>query len=257
MHKIFSLLLTLLFLVLSVNASDMRFIQVDGMMYDKNSSKNFKNLIEKINKEKKVEFVIFSGNNLARPNKSDLLDFIHIANDLNCPYYFTLGNKDVNKQKKLSKQEYFKILKKKVKSHKKIKTPNYVFIKNKTVFIVVDGAKDVIPMSFGYYKADTLDWLEKQLTKYKNKNVVILQHFPIVPPSKKETSYTYKPDEYLKLLSKYNNVKAVISGHFNTNNEIEHGNIIHISTANAPQYRIIDILDYETTKPVFWSVIKE
>jgi hypothetical protein len=38
--------------------------------------------------------------------------------------------------------------------------------KNKLVFIVVDGSKDVLPSSIGYYKNDTLDWLEEQLIKY-------------------------------------------------------------------------------------------
>ena len=34
-------------------------------------------------------------------------------------------------------------------------------------------------------------------------------------------------------------------------------NILHISTKNAPTYRIIDILDFDTAEPTFWSVIKE
>ena len=62
--------------------------------------------------------------------------------------------------------------------------------------------------------------------------------------------------DYLKLLSEHNNVKAIISGHFNVNKEQKVDNILHISTKNAPTYRIIDILDYETEKPVFWSTLK-
>ena len=70
-----------------------------------------------------------------------------------------------------------------------------------------------------------------------DKKVVILQHYPIVPPSKKETHYTYKADEYLRLLSEYNNVKAVVAGHFNENNEQVVNGVLHISTKEAPKYR--------------------
>ena len=92
---------------------------------------------------------------------------------------------------------------------------------------------------------------------YKDKNVIILQHYPIIPPATKETHYTYKADEYLKLLSEHKNVKAVVSGHFDVNKEQEVNGILHISTKNAPIYRVIDILDYETKNPTFWSTIKE
>ena len=85
-----------------------------------------------------------------------------------------------------------------------------------------------------------------------DKKVVILQHYPLIPPAKKEARYTYKADEYLKLLSEHENVKAVISGHFDTNKEQVYGNILHISTKNAPTYRVIDILDYDTPEPTFW-----
>ena len=67
-----------------------------------------------------------------------------------------------------------------------------------------------------------------------------------MPPAKKETYYTHKADEYLQLLTEHKNVKAVISGHFNANNEQTVNDILHISTKNAPTYRIIDILDYDT-----------
>ena len=61
----------------------------------------------------------------------------------------------------------------------------------------------------------------------------------------------------MKLLSEHSNVKAVIAGHFNTNKEDIVEGILHISTKNAPNYRVIDILDYETENPTFWSTIKE
>ena len=257
MKKFLSLLVIFLFSVLSAFSADMRFIQVDGALYNPISSENFNKIIDKINNEKDIEFIVFTGNNIYKPNKDVLKSFLKDARRIKKPYYMVLGQKDVNKQKELSKQNYIKIVKKKNRAHKNITSPNYAFTKKNLVFIVADGSKEFIPTPIGYYREDVLLWLDDQLDKYHNKNVIILQHYPIVPPAKKETHYTYKADEYLQLLSEHKNVKAVIAGHFNVNKEEIVNEILHISTKNAPAYRIIDILDYETENPTFWSTLKE
>ena len=165
----------------------------------------------------------------------------------------------VKKNRKINKyiKWYTNILSKNVRTHKKIDSPNYVFTQKNIVFIVADGSKEFIPTPIGYYREDTLLWLDEQLSKYKDKTVIILQHYPIVPPAKKETYYTHKADEYLQLLTEHKNVKAIVSGHFNVNNEQTVNNVLHISTKNAPTYRIIDILDYDTDTITIWSTIKE
>ncbi len=259
MKKFLCFIIFFLFTTITTFSADMRLVQVDGILFnvnDKNSISRLENIVKEINNQKNVDFVVFSGNNIAKPNQKNLESFVKIAKQLDYPFYFILGNKDINKQKDFGKKEYFEFLQKKVKTHKKIISPNYVIAKKDVVFIVVDGSKEVIPTSQGYFKQDTLDWLELQLNQYNDKNVVLLQHFPIVPPAKKETYYTYKADEYLEMINNHQNIKAVISGHFNVNKEQKVGNILHISTAKAPQYKIIDIIDYETESPTFWSVVK-
>ena len=259
MKKFLVFVLFFLFSIISAHSNDMRFVQVDGAFFnanDKTSVSRLEKVVEDINKQKNVEFVIFSGNNIAKANQKNLENFIKIAKNLNTPYYFALGYKDVNKQKEFGKKEYFNYLRKKAKSHRRIFSPNYVFTKKDVVFIVVDGSKEVVPSTQGYYKPNSLDWLEKQLNKHFDKNVVILQHFPIIPPEKRELYQTYKADEYLELVNNHKNVKAIFSGHFNMNKEITYENILHVSTANLPQYRIVDILDYDTEKPIFWSTLK-
>lgn len=257
MNKFFGVLILFLLSTTLVFSADMRFVQVDGLYFNTSKTASFQSLIEKINSERNVDFVVFSGNNISNPNRENLKNFLFEAKKLKKPYYVILGQKDVSKQKDLSKEQYMKIVSKKNRSHKKIKTPNYVFKKNNVIFVVADGSKDVIPTANGYYKEDVILWLDEQLDFYKDKNVVILQHYPIVPPIKKETHYTYKADEYLRLLTEHNNVKAVVAGHFGANNEQVVNGILHISTKNAPTYRIIDILDYDTSSPTFWSTIKE
>jgi len=259
MKKFFSLLFVLLFFISSVFAKDMKFAQVDGVKFnpdDEVSVKKLDDIVKDINKQKDIKFVVFSGNNISKADAKYLKAFIKKANKLKASYYVVLGNKDVNKQKELGKIAYTKILKKYAKNHKKIKQPNYVFEKNGNIFIVADGSKEVITLPNGYYRPEVINWLDGQLTKYGKKNVVIIQHYPIVPPAQKESYYTFKADEYLAMLAKHKNVKAVVAGHFGVNKEEEVNGIVHISTEEAPHYRIIDIIDYETDNPTYWSTLK-
>lgn len=254
MKKFFGIILALTLGLMSAWADDLRFVQVDDTFYNPNSDV-LDRVIKSINNQKDISFVVFSGNNISKPDKTYLESFLKSAKKLNSPYYIIIGNKDVNKQKDLSKVQYMKLVSKHNRAHKRIHKPNYVFEKQGVVFIVVDGSKDVIPSSMGYFKADTLTWLEEQLNKYKGRNVILLQHFPIIPPSDKETHYTFKPEEYMAVLSKHSNVLAVISGHFGVNKEQTVMGKTHISTASAPQYKIIDILNCDTKNPTIWTTV--
>jgi len=259
--KNFSVLIfTLLISITAAFADDLKFAQVDGTFlnaYDESSVKTLQMIVQDINKQKDISFVVFSGNNIFKPEKANLTAFLKQAGKLHCPYYVVLGQKDVNKRKHFGKKEYTKLLSKKNPAQRKIKAPNYVFEKKGVVFIAADGSKEVIPMPNGYYRPEVLEWIDETLDKYSKKNVVILQHYPIVPPADKEDYYTFKAEDYIKLLDSHKNVKAVISGHFNVNKEQEVNGVMHISTANAPKYRIIEMLDCNSQNPTFWSTIKE
>lgn len=256
MKKFLSFVLTSLIFTSAVFAKDLRFVQVSDVRYshtDKNHA--LANMIKDINKQKNVQFVVFTGDNIDKPSPYDLEGFLNEAQKLNCPFYIVLGDKDVSKHKHMSKAEYIKTVKKQVKRYKP-ESPNYTFEKNNIIFIVVDGAKDVVPGTNGYYKDTVLEWLDTELSNYPKNNVVILQHFPIIPPSKKESYYTFKPELYMQVLSKHTNVKAVISGHFGVNSEKTINGIRHITTAGGSEYRIIDILDCDTQTPTFWAQLR-
>jgi len=248
------LVLMSLFLMNSVFAADMRFVQVTDINFCEDNNR-MSDLVQEINKIKDTAFVIFTGDNLNKPLKSDLVAFLKEAKKLDCPFYIVIGDHDVNKHKELSKVEYIKTIKKHVRKYKP-ESPNYTFEKNGLLFIVVDGSKDVIPGTNGFYKEETLKWLEKELDAHKKQNVIIFQHFPLIPPADKESYYTYKPETYLGIIETHKNIKAVISGHFGVNKENEINGTLHISTAPLPEYRIIDIIDYETSKPLIWAQIK-
>lgn len=257
MKKFLALLSVYFLLISNVFAQNLRFVQVTDVRYSKeNNSTVLKNVIKDINRQKKVKFVVFTGDNLQRTNMQDLEDFIKAAKKLHKPFYVVLGDKDVNKYKGIGKKEYQAYLKKKLGSIKTTET-NYIFEKNGVVFFVVDGTRDVIPGTNGYYKDDIVDWVDRNLDLYSKNNVIILQHFPLVPPEQNENYATFKAQKYLEVIEKHPNVKAVISGHFGINKEESVNNIIHISTAQTPCYRIIDLIDVKSPNMTIWAEVKE
>ena len=259
---LFSVLVLFVFTNSKVFAENIRFVQVAdahltvGSEYSMNV---LKSAVDDINKQSGISFVVFTGDNINNPKEENLREFVSIVSKLNVPYYVVLGNHDVYKSNGLSKVRYYEILRERNLLYPQRK-PNYKFTKNGFVFLVVDGAKEVIPGSVGYYREDTLAWLEKELTKNAKKDVVILQHFPVEYPegsdNRLRTHRTYKVEEYQALLSKHHNVLAVISGHFHVNSENMKDGVYHISSPSLlglpNAYKIIDIVTTKEFSPIIY-----
>lgn len=216
--------------------------------------------VESINKEKDIAFVVFTGDNIDSPKPYYLPDFVKIINRLNVPYYIIIGNHDVYKNNGLSKAQYLEIIRENNFFYKYTK-PNYVFKKNGFVFIVVDGAKEVIPGTGGYYKQDTLNWLDKQLTKHKKSPVVILQHFPVVEPKESKTHEVYQKENYLNIIDNHDNIVSVIAGHYHINGEKMRNGVYHISSptllSTPPVYKIITVTTTKGFSPMIYTELKE
>lgn len=239
----------------SVQAKEIKFIQITdshfsaaGKDYSQREVEKAQGVLEKtikdINSISGVDFVAFTGDNIDTANVFDLKSFLAIANELNVPYYVVIGNHEVFRSQNLDKKEYMKTVRKYSKNCRP-KGANYVFKEKGLTFIVVDGAKEVIPGPAGYYKKDTLVWLDKVLTKYQDEKVVILQHFPIVAPYYNRTHTTYNVQDYEAVLKKHNNVMAIFSGHYHGNGEVNKDGIYHVSTPalveNPHNYKIVEI----------------
>ena len=253
MKKFFIFLFLYIFFLSSVSAQDLRFVQITDVRYSTENN-NLTKVIKDVNKKSDIDFVVFTGDNIQSVDKKNLKDFILEAKKLKYPFYILIGDKDVNKYKDLSKKQYAFILKKNLKNYKNTDT-NYIFEKKGVVFFVGDGAKDVIPSTNGYFKENVLEWLDANLALYQNKNVIILQHFPVITPVDKESYVTLKPEKYIEILNNNKNVKAIVSGHFGVNKEIIVDGVSHISTAPAPSYRIIDIIDCNSENPTIWAEV--
>lgn len=259
MKFIYKLSLTFIILIFCLTsktfAKDLKFIQVtdshfspNGINYSQRDVEQSKGVFEKtiddINSIPDVDFVVFTGDNIDQSNDTDLKGFLKIANKLKAPYYIVIGNHEVFRSQHFTKKDYMKVVRKYSKNCRP-KGANYVFEKNGFVFLVVDGTKEVIPGPAGYYKKDTLKWLEKQLTHYEDSNVIIFQHFPIEPPYYNRTHATYNVEDYKKILKEHKNVIAIFSGHYHANGEKMVDGIYHVSTpalvASPHDYKVVEI----------------
>lgn len=249
----------------AVQAKEIRFVQVTDTHFSPEnpySKKVLQSAVEDINNLNDVSFVVFTGDNIDKQNPDYLKDFVKIVNKLKPRYYLVIGNHDVFRNNGLSKKQYLDT----VRNYNffypiNARKPNYVFKKNGYVFIVVDGAKEIIPNNNGYYRKDTLAWLDRKLTKYNKYPVVILQHFPIVPPKDIKSHRTYQAEEYLAMLGKHHNVIAVIAGHYHINGEIMQDGVYHITSPtllnNPHQYKIIDISTVKGFSSMIYTQLKE
>lgn len=230
------------------------------------TSRVLKSAVEDINNQPEISFVVFTGDNIANPKEEDLRQFLKVVKGLKIPYYIVLGNSDVYKSNGLSKARYYEIIREAniFKLHNQ-KSSNYIFKKGNFVFVLVDGAKEVVPGTIGYYRKDTLDWLDEILTKYKKKDVVIFQHFPVEYPKEVESRLkshrTYKVEDYRAVLAKHHNVLAILTGHFHINSEMMNDGIYHISSPSLltiPQsYKIIDIVTTKEFSPIIYTQLRE
>lgn len=273
MKKFISLLLGFLisFVISSceVSAENIKFAQITDVHLSANSEFSInvlKTAIQDINSQPEISFVVFTGDNISNPKEENLKVFAKEIKKLKVPYYVAVGNHDVYKSGGLSKVKYYEILRE-ANPFLLQRSANYKFRRNGFVFLVVDGAKEVIPGSVGYYREDTLKWLEKELSQYdkKQKQVIILQHFPVEYPQGVESSLrthkTYKVESYKEILSKYHNVLAVITGHFHVNSEQMNDGVYHISSPSLLQmpnaYKIIDIVTTKEFSPIIYTRLKE
>ena len=258
MKFLIKFILILVFLFLSFQkafAEEIKFIQISDSHLSINSSAptqrevggskdSLEKAIKDINSIKNVDFIIFTGDNIDTANSDDLKQFLKMANKLKAPYYVVIGNHEVFKSQDLTKKDYMKIVRRYSKNCRP-KGANYVFKKKGIIFLVVDGAKEVIPGPSGYYKKDTLKWLDKKLTKYKNIKVVIFQHFPLIEPYHHRTHKTYNAEAYEKVLEKHNNVIGIFSGHYHANNEFKKDGVYRINSPALVEpphnYKIVEI----------------
>ncbi len=244
-------LITLLFQTQTL-AQNIKFLQVTDVHMTQSNAHLLEDFVNDINnKYNDLDFVIFTGDNIDQANVNDLKTFLSIIKKLKFKQYVVMGNHDVFKSKNLDKKLYMKMVQQELGEYHSTK-PNYIFKDKDVVFMVMDGVKEVIPGPGGYYREEELNWLDKNLTKYKKDKVVIVQHFPLLA-GKAPRNEAYRKEDYLEMLKKHNNVIAIVCGHYHENREEMKDNIYHILTMkwlNNTYYKIIEI---DTQIPMIYT----
>lgn len=223
-------------------AQEVTFAFLTDAKVNPNNAYKLQHTIKELNSNNKIDFVVFAGNNISSPNPDNLNYFTYLLKRVRKKTYVLLGSSDVSTSKGLDKELYLKRVKK-ARFLRHPSTPNYVFKKGGIVFIAMDGAKQYFPQSNGCYTKNELLWLKSQLEKYKDKNVIILQHFPSLETDSKWLQ-TAKLQDYYIVLKDYKNVKMIVSGHYDKNLEQKTGWVNHILTENYSKegaYRIITV----------------
>lgn len=243
MKKLVYILFVFFSLCCSCQAKNVKFLQVTDVHLSKDNAMYLEQFVADVNKNyNDLDFVVFTGDNIDKANPKDLLLFLDIVKNLNVKPYVLLGNHDLYKSHKMTKETYMYLVQEKLGSYHP-KNADYVFKRKDIVFIAMNGVKEVIPSPNGCFRQDELEWLDKQLSKYSNKKVVILQHFPLLETNVANHSL-YKKEAYEEILKKHHNVISVVSGHYHENREEKVGEIYHIVTKNFQNntyYKIIEI----------------
>lgn len=250
------ILLTILALfIINPCFANVKFVQVTDVHTTKDNVNYLKDFVDEVNQYQDLDFVVFTGDNIDKAHIEDLNLFLGEIKNIHFKTYVLLGNHDVFKSNHLNKKLYMQTVRNTLGSYHSNK-PNYVFKVKDIVFVAMDGVKEVIPASNGYYRENELLWLDKTLTKYKKHKVVILQHFPLLDWRSADHSL-YKKDEYLKVLAKHNNVIAVISGHYHQNREENQYGVYNIVTKNFDKNKYYKIIEIDNKSNMIYTQLKE
>lgn len=201
----------------------------------------FKGIINQINCMEDIDMVVFSGDVVNKPDVNDFNLFADIASTLKFPWHYTPGNHDIGAGGGLSRTQIVNILNKKIPdlklSIKNDKNIHYSYSPNKSfLFLFLDGTIKNKITAFGYFPKEELDWLESQLRNNPDKKVIIVQHFPVVEPFDSASHKITNEKEYLKVIDKYNNLVAVLAGHYHCSKIINRNNVLHITTPALVEY---------------------
>lgn len=241
------LVVLLLITVPSSFGSELKFVQIsDTHFSDIREDTGYKLLsksgplledaISQINKMKGIDFVVITGDLIDRPNEDSICKAADILKKLRYPWYYAIGNHDINPNGYLTKQKFVDILKEKNKNYK-FDSAYYTFKpQNGYRVIVLDAALEDKTGPNGIVSDMELEWLDCILKKSKNDVVLIFIHFPVLEPFESHNHRILNADAVKAVLEKYKMPIAVFSGHYHTTKITKRGNILHVSTPSLVGY---------------------
>ncbi|MCR5260534.1 MAG: metallophosphoesterase [Candidatus Gastranaerophilales bacterium] len=194
----------------------------------------FQRAIKKVN-VLNPDIVVFSGDMVNKPDENEFDIFLKNAKDLNMEFYPVVGNHDVGVNGGLTKQKIIEKINKNC-AWLNLTSTSYFIIKGEYLIIFMDGTNDKQITSKGTFSKDTLQFLDRTLTLYPYKKVIIVQHFPLLPPFKSPSHEITNRNEYFDVLDRHNNVIIVLSGHYHASHAAQRNNVLYITTPSMIEY---------------------
>ena len=243
--------------VIGAAGNNLKFVQISDVHFAKgepnssykmleNSGELLSDAVVQVNASEGVDFVMFSGDMIDIPKRSQLMDFISIVKTLNVPWYITFGNHDVDFDGKFTKSDFLKI----VGAHNLnfTETSSYYAFKPKKGFkvIVLDTMITSRVTANGEISAEQLAWLDEEVKKTPDNDVIVIfQHVPVVEPYSNEQHKLLNDTEVLKHLYNYSRPLIVLAGHYHGTKVIQDGNLLFINSPALISYpnafRIVNI----------------
>ena len=243
--------------VIGAAGNNLKFAQISDVHFasgEKNSSyKMLENsgsllsdAIMQVNSTEGVDFVMFSGDMIDIPKRSQLMDLILNVKALNAPWYIAFGNHDVDFDGKFTKEDFLKI----VSAHNLnfAETMPYYSFKPKKGFkvIVLDTMITSRVTANGEIPSEQLEWLDKEVKQTPDSDVIIIfQHVPVMEPYSNEEHKLLNATEELKHLYSYKRPLIVLAGHYHGTKVIQDERILFINSPALISYpnafRIVNI----------------
>lgn len=226
------------------------------------SKQLFKDEIDQINAEPKLDLVVVTGDLVDRPYESLLKDYCKQMNELKAPWYFALGNHDVAIGTGFKKDKYLDFMRKNNKNYK-FENSYYSFVPKKGYkMIILDATIDNAITANGKVPDEQLDWLDSELSEAQKANQMpmIFLHYPLKEPFPSFHHRITNADEFQAVLDKHKMPIAIFSGHYHATKIYKEGNILHVSTPSLVTYpcafRIVTVNNMKN-KVVFTFDFKE
>ncbi len=216
----------------------------------KDSTKLLDDVILQINTSGAYDFVIFTGDLINKPKVSELEKFITHANHLIYPWYAIDGNHDVAIGGDLSKEKFLSIL---AENNSRMKQNNiyYAFTPKKGYRVIcLDSIIDYKVTTNGEIYNKEMEWLKKELDKYKNETIIICTHVPVAEPFSSPSHKMNNEYELKKILKTHSNPVVVLQGHYHAAKIQQDGNMLFISCPSLVSFpnafRVINLNNNKT-----------
>ena len=248
--KLLLIIFILFFGITSAKATQVHFAQISDIHYQPKAPENEKsaklkfyalNILDdailQINNDKKIDFVLVTGDAADKPIKEDF-EFIYnyLNKNLKHKWYYSLGNHDSSVKANFAKKEQLELINEINPKGFNDKKTYYSFKPRRDItFIALDTTYDSW-ISPGYLPTEQLTFLDKELQKAKNGTVVIFMHHPTVYPVANTNHEIVNDFAIYEILKKYENPILILGGHYHGTKIKQDGNIVHVASPALVSY---------------------